>query len=144
MTYRLENEPAFKEKQLLDAYVIAVTPAGIIGMHHFYLGRYCWGFLYLFTLGLFGLGWLSDLIRMSKIVERTNENRRSKPDVRLKYLDEVYTLILPPVGIFGFHHYYLRRYLWGIAYTLTVGCFGIGWIFDWFRLSSLVEQANAR
>ncbi|CAD5112164.1 DgyrCDS1399 [Dimorphilus gyrociliatus] len=144
MAIRLENSPNYKEKQLLDTYIIAITPAGIFGMHHFYLGRCCWGFLYLFTFGLCGLGWLSDLIRLSMIVKRTNESKRSKPDYPIKYVDEAYTLILPPLGLLGLHHYYLRRYGWGVAYTCTFGCFGVGWIFDLFRLSKLVHQVNAR
>ena len=34
---------------------------GFFGAHMFYAGRYLEGVLYLFTLGLFGFGWLIDL-----------------------------------------------------------------------------------
>ncbi|MBQ7138712.1 MAG: TM2 domain-containing protein [Clostridia bacterium] len=35
---------------------------GIIGAHKFYLGRFGLGLVYLFTYGLFGIGWLVDMI----------------------------------------------------------------------------------
>ena len=37
---------------------------GFWGVHYFYVGRIGMGILYLFTLGLFGIGWLIDLIRI--------------------------------------------------------------------------------
>ena len=33
-------------------------------MHYFYVRRPGMGILYLFTMGLFGIGWLIDLIRI--------------------------------------------------------------------------------
>lgn len=37
---------------------------GLFGIHYFYAGRVGMGVLYLFTLGLFGIGWLIDIIRI--------------------------------------------------------------------------------
>ena len=34
---------------------------GFFGLHYFYVGRYGKGVLYLFTMGLFVLGWWHDL-----------------------------------------------------------------------------------
>lgn len=34
---------------------------GMFGVHKFYLGRIGMGFLYLFTYGVFGIGWLIDI-----------------------------------------------------------------------------------
>lgn len=42
-------------------------------MHYFYLNRPAWGFLYLFTLGLLGIGWLVDLFRMPCLVSEANK-----------------------------------------------------------------------
>ena len=35
---------------------------GYFGVHRFYAGRYLMGVLYLVTLGLFGIGWLVDIL----------------------------------------------------------------------------------
>ena len=59
-------------KYLDDAYILAF-PFGLLGLHHFYLGRPGWGVLYLFTLGLFGVGWLVDLCRMVCLVREANQ-----------------------------------------------------------------------
>jgi TM2 domain-containing membrane protein YozV len=45
-------------------------PFGLVGAHHFYLRQVGWGFLYFFTLGCFGVGWLVDLCRMPCLVKQ--------------------------------------------------------------------------
>ena len=37
---------------------------GEFGAHHFYVGRIGMGFLYFFTAGLFGIGWIIDIIKI--------------------------------------------------------------------------------
>ncbi len=37
---------------------------GEFGIHRFYVGKFGTGLLYLFTGGLFGIGWIIDLIRL--------------------------------------------------------------------------------
>jgi TM2 domain-containing membrane protein YozV len=48
-------------------------PAGIFGLHHFYLERPYWGILYLLSGGLFGVGWLVDMCRMPCLVAEANK-----------------------------------------------------------------------
>lgn len=49
---------------------------------------------------------------------------------------------MSPLGILGFHHFYLNRPEFGILYFFTFGNLGIGWIVDWFRIPVLVKRAN--
>jgi hypothetical protein len=46
--------------------------AGMWGGHHFYLGRPGKGLLYLFTCGLFSLGWIYDLFTLDRQVDDVN------------------------------------------------------------------------
>ncbi len=39
---------------------------GYLGVHHFYVGRSGMGWLYLFTMGLFGFGWIFDIVMLAK------------------------------------------------------------------------------
>lgn len=37
---------------------------GPLGIHRFYVGKIGTGLLYLFTMGLFGIGWIVDIVRI--------------------------------------------------------------------------------
>lgn len=46
------------------------------------------------------------------------------------------------LGIFGAHHFYLKRPRFGVLYLCTLGLFGFGYVIDWFRLPFLVRDYN--
>ena len=52
---------------------------GLIGVHKFYIGKVGMGVLYLFTGGLFGIGWFIDLFTLGNQVDLANalQNGRS-------------------------------------------------------------------
>ena len=50
-------------KSWLAALLLCIFLGGL-GAHYFYVGRWGMGLLYLFTFGLFGIGWLVDIIRI--------------------------------------------------------------------------------
>lgn len=54
--------------------------AGICGAHRFYAGRPVTGFLWLITLGCFGIGQLLDLLLIPEMIE--DYNLRKIPAVR--------------------------------------------------------------
>lgn len=59
------------------SYTVAwllLTFLGIFGIHRFYLGKWLTGLLYLFTGGLFLLGWLYDLWTLNGQVRDANVN----------------------------------------------------------------------
>jgi TM2 domain-containing membrane protein YozV len=45
---------------------------GIFGAHHFYMEKWITGLIYLFTGGIFGLGWLYDWTCLNEQVEDAN------------------------------------------------------------------------
>ena len=54
-------------------YSVAWLPfLGFFGGHRFYIGKWVTGLLYLFTFGLFGLGYLYDLWTLNEQVSEQN------------------------------------------------------------------------
>ena len=62
-TRRLAEDPEYSSKSRLAAFLLCFLFGGF-GVHRFYVGKVGTGVLYLFTLGLFGIGWLIDLVRI--------------------------------------------------------------------------------
>jgi len=54
---------------------ILLTFLGIFGIHRFYMGRVLTGLLWLFTGGLFTLGYLYDLWNQNSMVAEENSNK---------------------------------------------------------------------
>ncbi|ESP02601.1 hypothetical protein LOTGIDRAFT_237918 [Lottia gigantea] len=131
----------YEPHSMFASYVLCVSPFGILGLHHYYLNRPIWGILYTFTFGLLGVGWVVDWFRCYHLVIRAREEGNGKRDESLKYIDDMYVLWFP-LGWLGFHHFYLRRYLWGFLYFFTFGLFGIGWLIDFCRLPCMVKEFN--
>ncbi|MDE7434449.1 MAG: TM2 domain-containing protein [Lachnospiraceae bacterium] len=53
--------PATSPKSKTTALVLCIL-LGYFGIHQFYVGKTGMGVLYLFTMGLFGFGWIIDII----------------------------------------------------------------------------------
>ena len=56
-------ERAISEKKRSIALVLCIF-LGPLGIHRFYVGKMGSGIIYLFTLGIFGLGWIFDIIQI--------------------------------------------------------------------------------
>ena len=48
------------------SYFLATLFGGFFGLHKFIDGKKKWGFIYLFTFGIFGIGWMVDIIFATK------------------------------------------------------------------------------
>ncbi len=48
------------------------------------------------------------------------------------------------LGIFGGHHFYLRKPIWGLIYLFTAGLLGVGWLIDAFLIPTYTRSANWR
>ena len=65
---------ALPPKSLGVAYVLWFS-LGILGVHHFYLGKVGRGILWLLTAGVFGVGWLIDLFTLPAQLRAVNAQR---------------------------------------------------------------------
>lgn len=120
------------------------NPVGLLGAHKVYVGQYVEAVFYFFTLGIFGLGWLGDLLTMWSDLEEYN--MKISVD-RRDYREQKRLLVAYKYGILGgflgIHHFYLRRPYWGLLYLCTFGLVGLGWITDLFRMPELVKGCNS-
>jgi TM2 domain-containing membrane protein YozV len=110
---------------------------GFLGAHRFYFGRPVSGTLYFFTLGLLFIGWFVDLFLMPRL--------EAQADRRYVAGEKSYTLawvLLTFLGYFGMHRFYLGKIFTGILYLLTIGLFGIGYIYDYWTLNEQISAIN--
>lgn len=63
------------EKNYTLAWVL-LTFLGLFGVHRFYLGKLFTGILYLFTAGLFGIGYIYDYWTLNEQLSTINTERR--------------------------------------------------------------------
>ena len=58
------NPQNASEKSGLVALILCIF-VGYFGIHYFYVGKPVMGLVYLFTFGLFGIGWIIDIFRIA-------------------------------------------------------------------------------
>jgi TM2 domain-containing membrane protein YozV len=111
---------------------------GFTGAHRFYYGRPISGTIYFFTLGLFLIGWLVDLLLIPGMDKEA--------DLRFSSgLIDYNTawILLTFLGLFGVHRMYMGKWLTGILYLATGGLFGVGYIYDYWTLNDQLSELNA-
>lgn len=112
---------------------------GFTGAHRFYFGKPVTGTIWLFTLGLFLIGWLVDLFLIPSMSR--NADRRytaGRTDFTAAWL--LFTFL----GVFGAHRFYMGKIGTGLLYLFTFGLLGIGIIYDYWTLNSQISELNAR
>jgi TM2 domain-containing membrane protein YozV len=112
---------------------------GFTGAHRFYYGKPVTGTIWLFTFGLFLIGWLVDLFLIPSM-SRSADRRYAAG--RIDYTAA--WLLLTFLGIFGAHRFYMGKIGTGILYLLTLGLLGIGIIYDYWTLNGQISALNAR
>ncbi len=110
---------------------------GFTGAHRFYYGRPISGTIYFFTLGLFLIGWLIDLFLIPGMDRDADLRFTAGP-----FDYNVAWILLTFLGLFGIHRMYMGKWLTGILYLLTVGLFGIGYIYDYWTLNDQLSELN--
>ncbi|HQU72611.1 MAG TPA: TM2 domain-containing protein [Calditrichia bacterium] len=110
---------------------------GFTGSHRFYFGKPVSGTVYFFTLGLLGIGWLIDLLLIPGM-ERDAEKRYTAGEID-------YTLtwiLLTFLGVFGVHRMYMGKWLTGLLYLVSIGLFGVGYLYDYWTLNEQITVLN--
>ena len=110
---------------------------GFTGAHRFYYGRPISGTIYFFTLGLFLIGWLVDLLLIPGMDKEADQRFSSGPvDYNTAWI------LLTFLGLFGVHRMYMGKWLTGILYLATGGLFGVGYIYDYWTLNDQLSELN--
>jgi len=112
---------------------------GFTGSHRFYYGKPITGTIWFFTLGLLGIGWLIDLFLIPGMDRQADFRFQNGP---INY--SVAWILLTFLGLFGVHRMYMGKWLTGILYLLTVGLFGLGYLYDYWTLNGQVDELNRR
>lgn len=110
---------------------------GFTGAHRFYFGKPVTGAIWLFTGGLFLIGWIIDLFLIPAMAD---EAKRRYPVGQTDYT--IAWLLVTFLGIFGVHRLYMGKLITGIIYLLTGGLFFVGVIYDICTLNDQIAEVN--
>lgn len=110
---------------------------GFMGAHRFYYGKQITGTIWFFTLGLLGVGWIIDLFLIPSMDREADRKYAAGP---LNY--SVAWLLLVYLGYFGFHRFYMGKWLTGFLYLVTFGLLGIGILYDLWTLNGQLDELN--
>jgi TM2 domain-containing membrane protein YozV len=111
---------------------------GFTGAHRFYYGRPISGTIYFFTLGLFLIGWLVDLLLIPGMDKEADQRFSSGP---IDY--DTSWILLTFLVLFCVHRMYMNKWLTGLLYLVTGGLFGVGYIYDYWTLNDQLSELNA-
>lgn len=130
------SAPRDDSHSLLIGYLLWIF--GFMGAHRFYYGRPISGTIWFFTLGLFFIGWIIDLVLIPSMDRAAD---RHFPEGPKSY--NVTWILLTFLGALGIHRFYLGKWLTGIVYLCTAGLFLIGIIYDYWTLNDQIREVNA-
>lgn len=110
---------------------------GFTGAHRFYYGKPISGTVYFFTFGLFGIGWLVDLLLIPGMDREADLRFTKGPiDYTLAWL------LLTFLGLFGVHRFYIGKWFTGLLYFFTGGLFTFGYVYDFWTLNDQITMVN--
>jgi len=111
---------------------------GFTGSERFYYGKPVSGTIYFFTFGLLGIGWFLDLFLIPSMAREADLRFQ---EGRISY--NVAWILLTFLGLFGIHRLYMGKWPTGLLYLVTLGLFGIGYIYDFWTINDQITVINA-
>ena len=121
----------------LIGYILWVF--GFMGAHRFYYGRPVTGTIWFFTLGLFFIGWIIDLLLIPIMDDEADFRYQAG---RLDYT--LAWILLTFLGVFGLHRFYMGKWVTGLLYLISGGLFGLGILYDFWTLNGQISEINQR
>jgi TM2 domain-containing membrane protein YozV len=112
---------------------------GFTGAHRFYFGKPISGTLYFCTFGLFGIGWIIDVLLIPSM-DREADWKFSEGFLNYN----VAWILLTFFGLLGIHRLYMGKWGTGLIYLLTGGLFTVGYVYDYWTLNEQLSEINAR
>ena len=110
---------------------------GFMGAHRFYYGRQISGTIWFFTLGLFFIGWIIDLLLIPGMSRSADRRYVAGPvDYNLAWI------LLTFLGIFGVHRFYMGKIFTGLIWLCPGGLFLLGWLWDLLTLNEQLSEVN--
>lgn len=129
------NMPA-NTHSVLMGYLLWIF--GFIGAHRFYYGRQITGVIWFFTLGLFFIGWIIDLLLIPGMSREADRRFIPGPkDYNLTWI------LLTFLGWLGIHRLYMGKWITGLLYMVTAGLLGLGILWDFLTLNEQLSDVNA-
>lgn len=111
---------------------------GFIGAHRFYYGKQISGVIWFFTLGLFFVGWIIDLLLIPGMADDADHRFIPGPkDYDLTWI------LLTFLGWLGIHRFYMDKWFTGLLYMLTGGLLGLGILWDFLTLNEQLSDINS-
>ena len=111
---------------------------GFIGAHRFYYGKQISGVIWFFTLGLFFVGWIIDLLLIPAMSREADRRFIPGPiDYDLTWI------LLTFLGWLGIHRMYMGKWFTGIIYMFSAGLFGLGILWDFLTLNEQLSEVNS-
>jgi TM2 domain-containing membrane protein YozV len=111
---------------------------GFTGSHRFYYGRTASGLIWFATFGLFGIGWLIDVVLIPGMDKKADA---TYVEGKLDY--SIAWVLLTFFGYLGIHRFYMGKWGTGLIYLLTLGIFGLGWGYDFCTINEQITAINS-
>lgn len=131
---------------ILIGYILWIF--GFIGAHRFYYGKQVTGVIWFFTLGLFFIGWIIDLLLIPSMARDSDQRFVAG---RVNYsLAWIFLTFLGPLGL---HRFYQGKVLTGLLFLAASGVvitipfaapiLIIGLLYDFLTLNEQLSEVNS-
>ena len=123
-------------KKVIDLFVVIFL--GALGVHKFVKRKYEIGVLYLLTLGIFGIGWLIDVVRSVRLLMNLGVGNS---EILKKVIDLFISIFLGALMVCKFVE---KKYEIGVLYFFTLGLLVIGWLFNIVKSMRALTDLNKK